>query len=386
MTSVGPRIFLSYAREDADRVAALYRNLRAAGFSPWMDTQDIPPGTDWNTAIHEAIKSADFFLACISHSSIRKTGVLADEIQSAVEIWKRRHSRDIYLIPVRLEASPLPDNLQHLQWADVFTESDWTRVADSIRKVRRGRVRLYIAAATACAMVVAAILLWLHFRGQSVDARDFRLPGGPPRLGVTVWRLAESGEPRRVPSGKMLNAGDHVRLSIESGIDGYLYVFDQEQPTDLTKGGPLIIFPTQRTRGGANYVRARRLVQIPELTDEPPYLTLQSSNAAYSGEWLTLILTPRPLPDFAAAPQAQRIPPARFDSWLRGFSTAVQQIEYEQGANALPSRSELEAAGNGAKELIHEDPPPQTTYRLKNDSGGLLVSFPLRVAARRDPQ
>jgi hypothetical protein len=386
MTPDGPRIFLSYAREDADRVAALYRNLRAAGFSPWMDTQDIPPGTDWNTAIHEAIENADFFLACISHSSIRKTGVLADEIQSAVEIWKRRHSRDIYLIPVRLEASPLPDNLQHLQWADVFTESDWTRVADSIRKVRRRRVRPYIAAAAGCAMVVAAILLWLHFRGQSVDARDFRLPGGPPRLGVTVWRLAESGEPRRVASGTGLNPGDHVRLSIESGIDGYLYVFDQEKRGDGTKGEPLVIFPTQRTRGGDNYVHARRLVQIPELDDEPPYLTLQSKNAAYSGELLTLVLTPQPLPDFAAPPQAQHIPRARFDSWLRGFSAPVQQIEYEQGAGASPSRNELDAAGNGAKELIHEDPPPQTAFRLENEKGSLLVRFPLEVSARPDPQ
>ena len=43
------QIFLSYAREDAERVENLYQKLSDAGFKPWMDKKDILGGGNMGT-------------------------------------------------------------------------------------------------------------------------------------------------------------------------------------------------------------------------------------------------------------------------------------------------------------------------------------------------
>src|SRR6266545_1096612 len=90
-------------------------------------------------------------------------------------------------------------------------------------------------------------------------------------VGITLWRLrpsrpAETGEriithegpesvewlPERVASNGKLFEGDRIRMSIEAARTGYLYVVDQEQYADGSRGEPYLIFPTSRTRGGDN--------------------------------------------------------------------------------------------------------------------------------------
>jgi hypothetical protein len=98
-----PQIFLSYAREDEQKVEKLYQDLCDAGFKPWMDQRDILPGEQWRFCIPQAIRNSDFFLACLSKNSVTKRGFLQKEIRDALDIWQEKLTSDIYLIPVRLE-------------------------------------------------------------------------------------------------------------------------------------------------------------------------------------------------------------------------------------------------------------------------------------------
>jgi len=61
----GPQIFLSYARQDEEKVKNLYQKLSDEGFKPWMDTKDIIPGENWELAIQKAIRRSDFFFVCL---------------------------------------------------------------------------------------------------------------------------------------------------------------------------------------------------------------------------------------------------------------------------------------------------------------------------------
>ena len=94
-------------------------------------------------------------------------------------------------------------------------------------------------------------------------------------IGITLWRLrpsrkADAGEriithdgpesmewlPERVASNDSLAEGDRIRMSIEAARTGYLYVVDQEQYADGSKGEPYLIFPTtRRSASGAVIVR-----------------------------------------------------------------------------------------------------------------------------------
>ena len=126
-------IFLSYARDDQDAVKLIHKRLQAEGYSPWMDQFDILPGEDWERAIRAAIKKADFFLIFLSGHSVNRRGVLQKEIRAALDSWTGMLPSDIYLIPVRLNDCPIPDELLSFQWVDIFDDSGWSKLLLSIK-------------------------------------------------------------------------------------------------------------------------------------------------------------------------------------------------------------------------------------------------------------
>jgi len=137
------QIFLSYAREDEEKVERLYQKLSDAGFKPWMDKKDLLPGEKWELTIQRAIQCSDFFLACLSENSVNKRGVIQKEIKYALDTWKELLDSDIYLIPVRLEDCEVPESLRDFQWVDPFEAGGWTRLVKAIQvgMERRGIVK-----------------------------------------------------------------------------------------------------------------------------------------------------------------------------------------------------------------------------------------------------
>ncbi len=128
------RIFLSYAREDFEKVEQLYRDLQALRFfKPWMDCHDILGGEDRELTIQKAIRSADFFVVCLSSDSVNKRGWVQRELKKAFDIWKEKLDSDIYLIPVRLDECQVPDNLAGFQWVDLFKADGQERLLQAIR-------------------------------------------------------------------------------------------------------------------------------------------------------------------------------------------------------------------------------------------------------------
>ena len=103
--------FISYVREDSDRVDELQRNLEAAGISVWRDTADLWPGEDWRLKIRRAITdNALVFLACFSsRSAARATSYQNEELLLAIDQLRRRRPDDPWFIPVRFDDCPVPD-------------------------------------------------------------------------------------------------------------------------------------------------------------------------------------------------------------------------------------------------------------------------------------
>jgi hypothetical protein len=130
---VTTRIFISYAREDEEKVEDLYQKLSDAGFKPWMDKKDILPGEKWKPCIQRAIRRSDFFLACLSANSVSKRGYLQKEIKDALDIWQEKLDSDIYLIPVRLEDCEVPESLRDFQWVNLFEKDGWPQLVRAIQ-------------------------------------------------------------------------------------------------------------------------------------------------------------------------------------------------------------------------------------------------------------
>lgn len=127
------RIFLSYAREDREKVQEIYQRLAAAGVRPWMDTQDILPGEKWEMSIRKAVRDSDFFLVFLSRNSSDRRGFVQKELRAALNVWEEMLESDLYLIPVRLEECEVPETLAAFQGVDLFEENAWARLLGAIQ-------------------------------------------------------------------------------------------------------------------------------------------------------------------------------------------------------------------------------------------------------------
>ena len=121
-----PKVFVAYVQEDAAAAEHLFNDLESAGFDPWLDRRKLLPGQNWPRSIEAAITNSDFFLACFSRRSVRKKGGFQAEIRYALDCTQRIPLDEIFLIPVRLEACPVPVRIQReTQYIDLFP--DWER-------------------------------------------------------------------------------------------------------------------------------------------------------------------------------------------------------------------------------------------------------------------
>jgi formylglycine-generating enzyme required for sulfatase activity len=97
-------IFISYAREDSQIAKQLYRDLQKEEFLPWLDKENLLGGQNWPTEISKAIKKSSFFLALLSSNSLGKRGYVQKELKIALDIFDGFPSKDIFLIPVYVDA------------------------------------------------------------------------------------------------------------------------------------------------------------------------------------------------------------------------------------------------------------------------------------------
>lgn len=105
-------IFLSYAREDTDKAAALAKVLSNQGWSVWWD-KTIPPGQSFDTVIETALNSAKCVIVLWSANSVASDWVKTE----AGEGLGRK-----ILVPVLIEEVTLPLEFKRIQAANL---TDW---------------------------------------------------------------------------------------------------------------------------------------------------------------------------------------------------------------------------------------------------------------------
>lgn len=125
-------VFISYVREDTDTVLRLKRDLEKAGVEVWLDREAIRPGSRWKSAIRDAIRSGDFFIACFSKNyESREKTYMNEELMLAVEELRQYSLNRSWFIPVLLTDCSIPtmtigpgETLRDLQWVDLRNEWD----------------------------------------------------------------------------------------------------------------------------------------------------------------------------------------------------------------------------------------------------------------------
>lgn len=126
-------VFLSYARPDRDRVIQYFNQLSGSGFNVWMDCQRLKAGQNWSYEIERAATKAVVVVVFISANSVDRRGYVQKELKEALERRKHKLVDDIFLIPVILDETGVPPELEdvHCVWERDGTAQ--SQIEDALR-------------------------------------------------------------------------------------------------------------------------------------------------------------------------------------------------------------------------------------------------------------
>ncbi len=126
------KIFLCHSSGDKPEVEKLYEYFSQQGADPWLDSEKLLPGQDWNYEINKALDNSDVILLCLSKKSVDKEGYVQKEIRLALDRALEMPEGRIFLIPGKLQECELPRRLQSYQWVDLFTEKGMEKLVKSL--------------------------------------------------------------------------------------------------------------------------------------------------------------------------------------------------------------------------------------------------------------
>ena len=215
--------------------------------------------------------------------------------------------------------------------------------------------------------------------------------GGPAKagqdrgllLGLTTWRMREPrpGDrarmlvhesntgpvveltPERMAAGAQLTDRDRVRISVEPGRAGYLYIASREVYADGSRGDTYLLFPSRRIRSGSAKVNPGELVEVPEASNSVPYFTLKRSRPDQKGEELLLLLSQDEIPNLMVQTGQVKLNPAMLKEWVEKFGTDVKMLDAPDQAGVALSPAEQHAGAETAK-LRRDDPLPQMLFHM----------------------
>ncbi len=128
-------IFISYSRDDRDRVRLIAEALQREGLDVWWDP-DIPPGESFSQVIDKQLKTAKCIIAVWSQSSVHSNWV-----QEEADDGMQRNA----LIPMVIDEVDLPRGFKRLQTADLrgwqgdTRDPNWQMISTQVRKLVASR-------------------------------------------------------------------------------------------------------------------------------------------------------------------------------------------------------------------------------------------------------
>ncbi len=167
MPSQSTKVFVSYSHADVSLVAPVVQLLRVNKSLVFQDVDGIQPGKRWRNEIANALSQSHLVVVFWCDHARR-----SDEVSKE---WKAAIEQDKDLLPVLLDATPLPASLDEFQWIDFrgtvganhssIGSSDYDGNSSALSKQSRApskAARWLAGLATGCVSAVALSLYLLY--------------------------------------------------------------------------------------------------------------------------------------------------------------------------------------------------------------------------------
>jgi transcriptional regulator with XRE-family HTH domain len=133
--------FISYSYADRSWAEWIAWQLEEAGEKTFLSQWDLLPGSDWESKIQRELREASFVVAVVSRDYLQ-----SPHAQRELKAVRDRyiHGSDTKLLPIRIDAEPVPDELRSLQYVSLSEISEpqaRQRLLDALRSMQIGRAK-----------------------------------------------------------------------------------------------------------------------------------------------------------------------------------------------------------------------------------------------------
>jgi hypothetical protein len=110
------QVFISYERSDGTVAKRLFEALPRDRFEPWLDTDFLRAGEEWNQELEDKIRDSDYFLVLNSSNlAAKKVGYVNKELSIALDMQKYRQRGTGFVIPLQVEGISAEDGQPDLK-------------------------------------------------------------------------------------------------------------------------------------------------------------------------------------------------------------------------------------------------------------------------------
>jgi len=198
------RIFLAHASEDKPKVQELYRRLKARGFTPWLDKEDLLPGQMWRDEIAKAVRRSDYFIACFSQNSVEKQSYVQREFRLALNQYAEKAPGTIYLIPLRLDECRSPNlrneqlglDLNDIHYVDYWEEDGFERLVKPLTFGREDPNPSLQSSIENVEELSSSFQSFTEDLGDGVNLEIVTIPGGSFVMGSSKTEEGSYGDER----------------------------------------------------------------------------------------------------------------------------------------------------------------------------------------------
>jgi len=126
------RIFVIYSHKDAEIAQTLVNDLKASGFDPWFDRDEILPGQRIDNTLLAGISQSAVAILLVSKNINPQSKYLSTEIEMALSVMRSKSDLHSPIIPVLLDDSPIPQPLEGVNWIRLESKGDFERLVKGL--------------------------------------------------------------------------------------------------------------------------------------------------------------------------------------------------------------------------------------------------------------
>lgn len=219
------KVFLCHTSSDKPLVRRLAKDLEGQGVNIWLDEHQISVGDSLSGAIESGLDNSDYVLVVLSRSSLKSPWV-QKELRAgySLEIERRKN----VILPVLLEASPLPLFLRDKKYADLSKNYD-TGLAEIVSAIfGRATVRRHQLMNTKCSILLDIVRsdgsLVRYTKRQTLKCTKGEVSQYVDTLGAT---------------GMIENVRSNPGLIVANRLEGEMLHITTELPRTLRAGDTL---------------------------------------------------------------------------------------------------------------------------------------------------